>query len=117
MNMETELAIKFHKLLMDEIDENIELSQSYGQLIFKYAGIKIVLLEHVDNLTGVDFIEKDILDALCRMRLLIIERCNRELPNNNRHPAYKDLEIEGINISDSSIYITDNKKLITISFK
>jgi hypothetical protein len=116
MNPNVNHARSFLKVLRNELQESIIFYLNKEKLIFEYSGITITLLPKTDTTSEVDFVEKDIVDALCRMRLLVVEKYNRNFPNTDRHWAYKDLELEGLKIEQPSIYLTDNKKLFLISF-
>lgn len=115
MNTNINLAQAFLKDLQKELKQSICLYTNKEKITFEYSSILITIINVTNNKEESDFLEKDILDALCRMRLLVVERYNRNLPNINRHWAYKDLELDGLKINQPSIYLTDTKKLFLIT--
>jgi len=83
-----------------------------------YDGMEIVLQRTEDGLNSnlPDYYEEDILDALCRARLLVVEKFNRKLPNDERHFAYKDLDIQ-TKQKITNIFKTDHARQLIISYR
>lgn len=112
--MSKDIIIGFFKTLSNEMDEEIkaETSENYFRVI--YDGIEITVKslkksEQIFRSKNV-FCEKDLIDSLCRLRLLIIERNNRKRQNSERHPFYKDTNLS------VDFFITDQTNEILINY-
>lgn len=112
--MNKEAIKKFINIISEEIGELLVFDFNNKSLFVKYRTLTIIIQK--SNSEKGDYCEIDLLDALCRLRLLIVEKLNRDLPNDKRHYAFKDLEIlknKGI----KSFYKTDFLNEIIINYE
>lgn len=98
---------EFIAVLSKEIGEDINLTIKDEYAAISYSGLEVVISSGKNEF---DYKERDLVDSLCRLRLLVIEKFNRGLPNELRHEAYKDLN--GIKIES----ILDSKDVILITY-
>jgi hypothetical protein len=90
------------------VDEHVEFS--YDLITIKITNYKATPTK------SPDYFEADLIDCLCRLRLLIIERYNRRLPNQDRHSAFQDPTYLLPSFCTSGIYLTDSNDNILISY-
>lgn len=107
---------EFLFVLSKEVNSEITFVIRKKLIEVNYENIKIIIGK-TDDLKEEDvtYIEDDYINALCRLRLLVIERLNRMLPNESRHPFYRDLDIY-FNKPLPSFFKTDHLKNIYISY-
>ena len=112
-----EIIENFCKILVKEMDSPIKIDYSVDMVQFSYKEIviSIEILDNLNNKDSFDYCETDLVDSLCRMRLLVVERFNRLLPNDKRHYAYQDLGF-GLEFEIPSIFLTDKKKEILVCY-
>ena len=114
MKTSTEIIHSFYKTFASQFDNGMTMEITENGAVFQYDSIEVHL--HKNLRKGLcNFAERDVLDALCRARLLMIERYNRQLPNAKRNQEYQDFDIVLTKKMDS-FFITDDWNVLTIGY-
>lgn len=89
-----------------------------GNIItFSYDSMTVIIKESketVDN-NGSDYNERDLIDSLCRVRYIILERQQRNLPKDVRIDFYNDLEVDLLQVKPV-VFKTDNATELVITY-
>lgn len=103
------LIMGFYDILSSEINDlPITISINEDEIIFNYNKMNIKTTKSRDvSDASFHYIENDLINGLCRARLLIVEKFNRKLPNEKRHSFFKDIRYNNIKNPFISFFKTD----------
>lgn len=86
-------------------------------IAFSYDSMSIVIkeLEETNDSSPYDYNEKDLIDSLCRVRFIILDRQQRNLPKDVRNEFYNDLDIKLLQ-EKPVVFKTDNATELVITY-